>query len=125
MIDRDEALRLFDRRREAYLSEDFDTYLNLFSEGVVLQTPMGEPVRGRDAYGELVRRSARTVRPVSFEFHEIAVHDSKVLSEWTITLERRADGVPMSYRGMSICELTDGRISRWREYFNPADLRLT
>jgi len=123
VLDRDEAVRLFERRRDAYLAEDLDAYIELFAEDLVLKTPMGEPIRGREAFRELVRRSYGVTRPVSFEFHEIAVHGPKVLAEWTITLENKADRKQLSYRGMSVCELRDGLIQSWREYYDPADLR--
>jgi limonene-1,2-epoxide hydrolase len=122
-ITRDEAVALFERRRDAWLAEDFDAYVGLFANDVVLQTPIGEPHRGREAYEALVRRSYEAMRPVSFDFHEIAVHGDKVLSEWTITVEVRADGTRIPYDGMSICEIRDGLIATWREYFDPASLR--
>jgi uncharacterized protein (TIGR02246 family) len=122
-MDRDEAVALFEKRRDAWLREDLDAYLALFADDLVLQTPMGEPLRGLAAYAELVRRSYEHVRPVAFEFHEIAVHGSRVLAEWTITIGVRATGRQIPYRGMSICEVEDGRIRSWREYYDPADLR--
>ena len=33
------------------------------------------------------------------------------------TVERRADGQAVTWRGMSACELRDGRIVWWREYY--------
>jgi uncharacterized protein (TIGR02246 family) len=122
-FDRQEAVALFERRRDAWLAEDFEGYLGLFAPDVVLQTATGKPYQGRDAYGDLVRRSYQAMRPVAFDFHEIAVHGSSVLAEWTITIERRADARQLSYRGMSICEIRDGLIQWWREYFDPALLR--
>ena len=123
MVDRDEAERLFNKRVEAWLSEDLDAYMDMFAEDLLMQTPMGEPVRGRAAYRELVRRSLRHVRPLSFEVHEIAVHGSMVLAEWTQTHELRANRRRLRYRGMSICEMRDGLIRSWREYYDPADLQ--
>ena len=123
MVDRDEAQGLFDKRVQAWLSEDLDTYMDMFAEDLLMQTPMGEPLQGRAAYGELVRRSLQHVRPVGFEVHEIAVDGSKVLAEWTQTHEVRADGRRLRYRGMSICEIRDGLIHAWREYYDPADLQ--
>jgi hypothetical protein len=52
------------------------------------------------------------------------VHGTKVLAEWTITIKVRATGKQIAYRGMSICELDGSLIKTWREYYDPADLRL-
>jgi uncharacterized protein (TIGR02246 family) len=122
-VDRTEAVALFERRRDAWLREDVQGYLDLFADDVVLQTPARPPVHGRAAYERLVRASLDHVRPVSFDFHHLAVHGDTVLAEWTIGLEVRADGRSISYRGMSVCELRDGLIQSWREYFDPLDLQ--
>lgn len=122
-MERAEAVDLFERRRQAWLREDAGAYLALFSDDVVLQVPGREPVAGIDAYAALVRTSLAHVRPVAFDFHQLAVHGDVVLAEWTIDLEVRADGRPISYRGMSVCEIAEGRIRTWREYYDPADLR--
>jgi uncharacterized protein (TIGR02246 family) len=119
----DDAVELFHRRRDAWLAEDLNGYLDLFDDDVVLQTPVGAPVRGREEYGALVRRAYRATRPVAFDFHTIAVDGDRVLAEWTIELEVRADGRRIRYRGMSTCRVRDRRIIEWREYYDPADLR--
>jgi uncharacterized protein (TIGR02246 family) len=121
--DHDAAAAVFERRRDAWLREDLDAYIRLFADDVVLETPMGEAVHGREAYTALVRRSYEALAPVSFVFHEIAARGPKVLAEWTITMRVRADGREISYRGMSICELSDGLIRTWREYYDPSHLR--
>jgi len=122
-MDRTDAVRLFESRRDAWLAEDVDAYLALFSDDVILQVPGRDPVVGIAAYAEMVRTSLAHVRPVRFDFHQLAVHGDVVLAEWTIDLEVRADGRPISYRGMSVCEIAEGRIRRWREFYDPADLR--
>jgi ketosteroid isomerase-like protein len=44
-----------------------------------------------------------------------------VLAEWECEIEWRADGRRSVWRGMSVCRIRDGLITRWREYWNPAD----
>jgi limonene-1,2-epoxide hydrolase len=122
VLDPDEVIALFEQRRDAWLRGDLDTYLGLFADDLVIEIPGRDPIHGLARYAELVRASHEHVEPRRFEFHEIAVHGSKVLSEWTIEIARRADGARITYRGMSICEIRDGRIVRWREYYDPADL---
>src|SRR5258706_6581433 len=123
MIDHEEAVLWFDKRVRAWLAEDMDAYLGMFAEDVVFKGPTAEPLHGHAAYAELVRRSLEFVRPVTFEVHEIAVHGSRVLAEWTQAHALRADGRQMSYRGMSVCEVRDGLITWWREYYDPANLQ--
>ena len=117
-----DAREIFDRRRRAWLAEDVDAYLDCWVEDLVLETP-GTVVRGRAAYETMVRGSLSWAKPVSFEVHHVGVDGDVVLADWTITVSRRADGESVAWRGMSACELRDGRIVWWREYYqDPAAL---
>lgn len=117
-----DARSIFDRRRRAWLAEDLDAYLDCWVDDLVLETP-GAVVRGRDQYADMVRGSFAWARPRSFEVHHVAADGDVVLADWTITVERRADGEAVTWRGMSACELRHGRIVWWREYYqDPAAL---
>jgi limonene-1,2-epoxide hydrolase len=71
----------------------------------------------------MVRGSFGWAKPVSFEFHHLAVDGDVVLCDWTITVERRNDGEQVAWRGMNACKLRDGQIVWWREYYeDPAAL---
>ncbi|MGH7857352.1 MAG: GNAT family N-acetyltransferase [Candidatus Binatia bacterium] len=123
LVMRDEAIALFEKRRRAWLAEDLEEYLALWTEDTEFRSPAhAEPLRGRDAFAELVRRSFEFARPRRFDFHEIAVVGNRVLAEWTIAIAPRNGGGEIEWRGMSIARLCDGRIAWWREYWNPADL---
>jgi len=116
------AHAVFDRRRRAWLAEDVGGYLDCWVDDLVLETP-GRVVRGRADYEAMVHRSFAWARPRSFEVHHLAADGDVVLADWTITVERRADGQAVTWRGMSACELRDDRIVWWREYYeDPAGL---
>ncbi len=118
-----EATRLFDARRAAWLREDLDGYLALWADDMTFAAPSHpEPLRGRAAFAELVRRSNAVTRPVRFNVLHLAVAGDVVLAEWVITVEHRDTHQPITWRGMSRCTLRDGLIHEWREYWNPADL---
>ena len=118
-----DAAALFEKRRQAWLREDVDAYLALWTEDMSFQSPFhAEPLRGREAFASLVRASAGRTRPVRFDFDNLAVVGDVVLAEWTIAVVRRDDGRAVAWRGMSACGLRDGRIAWWREYWNPMDL---
>jgi ketosteroid isomerase-like protein len=116
-----EAQELFQRRRASWLAEDVAGYLDLFAPDLEIRVPgRPEPVQGRDRYEKLVRASLGWARPRSFEFHHLAVAGDVVLAEWTISVERRDTGAVLGWRGMSACQLAEGRIRWWREYWDPA-----
>ncbi len=115
---------LFERRRDAWLKEDTESYLALWAEDMLIELPgRKEPIRGRDAYAEIVDKAFASLRPVSWEFHRLAVDGDHVLSEWTISGEVRASGKAATWRGMAICRIEDGLLKEWREYWDPASLR--
>src|ERR687887_625635 len=112
MPTREEAIRLFEQRREAWLREDLDAYLALWAEDMTFQSPAhAEPLRGRPAFADLVRQSLAFARPLAFDFMHIAVAG-----------DRRAGGRRIEWWGMSVAEVRGGLIRRWREYWNPADV---
>jgi uncharacterized protein len=122
MLTRDDAIALFEKRRDAWLREDVDGYLALWAEDMTFQSPVHPAPFDRAAFGDLIRQSAAVSRPLRFEFDHIAVHGPMVLAEWTIAIERRADGRTLGWRGMSVAEIRDGLIVMWREYWNPLAL---
>ena len=122
MLTQSSAIELFERRRAAWLGEDVDGYLALWAEDMSFQSPVhAEPLVGKTAYSELIHRSMTMIQPVAFDIYHLAVEDPLVLAEWRAEVEWRADGRRSSWRGMSVCEIRDGLITFWREYWNPAD----
>ena len=120
----DDAREVFDRRITAWLAEDLDAYMACWVDEMVIDVP-GRTIEGRDAYRALAAGSFAWGRPVAFAVHHLAVDGDIVFADWTITVERRADRVEVSWRGMSVCALdADARIVWWREYYeDPAALR--
>ena len=122
MLARDAVIALFERRRDAWLRQDLDGYLALWTADMRFQSPTHREPIDRAAFAALVQRSFELARPVSFDFHRIAIDGDAVLAEWTIAMEARDGGRRIAWRGMSVCTMRDGLIASWREYWNPADL---
>lgn len=121
-VTREEALHLFERRRDAWLASDLDAYLALFAPDLVFQSPAHQQPLDHAAFTMLVRSSAANLAPVLFEFTELAVHGETVLAEWRIAAVHRASGKRLEWWGMSRCTIRGGRIATWREYWNPGDM---
>ena len=123
MTTREEVTLLFEERRDAWLRGDLDAYLALWAEDMTYQSPLHvEPLRGRAAFARLVRQAFVLSRPLAFDFTHIAVVGDVVLAEWRLAVERRDGGRRIEWWGMSVAEVQGGRIRRWREYWNPADV---
>jgi uncharacterized protein (TIGR02246 family) len=87
MLTREAAAALFERRRQAWLREDLEGYLALWSEDMTFASPVhAEPLRGRRAFADLVRQSLAMSRPLRFTVEHLAVSEDIVLAEWEITI---------------------------------------
>ncbi|MBW1884128.1 MAG: nuclear transport factor 2 family protein [Deltaproteobacteria bacterium] len=107
------------------MAGDAAAYLALWSEEMVIHLPgREEPIAGKAAYAKMIDESMAEMRPIAWEFHSIAIDGERVLAEWTIKGEYIKASKAVSWRGMSICTIRDGLIVHWREYWDPAALRL-
>ena len=122
-ISRDEAEALFEKRRKAWLASDAEAYMALWADDLLIELPGREPIRGKTAYAHLIDRSMESMRPVSWEFHHLAVDGDRVLAEWTIEGEYTARSKVVRWSGMSVCRIESGLIHEWREYWDPSAVR--
>jgi hypothetical protein len=113
----EEARTVFARRVDAWLAEDVDAYVACWHDDMRIEMPTGV-IEGVEKYRKLVVGSFAWAAPVSFVVHHLAFDDSSgvVFADWTIRARRRADDVTVEWRGLSVCELRDGRIAWWREH---------
>ena len=113
----DEARAVFARRIAAWLAEDVDAYVACWHDDMRIEMPTGV-IEGAARYRKLVAGSFAWAEPVSFDVHHLAVDGPNdiVFADWTIRARRREDDVLVEWRGLSVCELRDGRISWWREH---------
>jgi ketosteroid isomerase-like protein len=75
-------------------------------------------VEGARAFWEAYRD---TFGEVASSFRNVIVNDGRAALEWTTT-GTSAAGAPISYEGVSILEMADGKITSFRAYFDPHDL---
>jgi limonene-1,2-epoxide hydrolase len=73
---------------------------------------------GADEFWETYRD---TFGEVTSTFRNIIVSDGRAALEWTTTGTSSA-GAPIAYEGVSILEMADGKITRFRAYFDAHDL---
>jgi len=113
----DEARTVFARRVDAWLAQDVDAYVACWHDDMRIEMPSGT-IDGAAKYRKLVEASFGWAAPVSFAVHRLAVDPdtSIVFADWTIRARRRADDVVVEWRGLSVCELHEGKISWWREH---------
>ena len=113
-----DALQVLERDR------DPTGITSLFTEN----SEVGNIVSSRDFIGlEGAREFWETYRDtfgeVASTFRNVIVSDGRAVLEWT-TMGTSAAGAPISYEGVSILEMVDGKITRFCAYFDPRDLGL-
>jgi limonene-1,2-epoxide hydrolase len=111
-----EALQVLER------DSDPTAMLDLFMEnseaGNIVSTREFIGVEGAREFWETYRNS---FGEVDSTFRNVIVSNGRAALEWTTTGTSPA-GTPIAYEGVSILEMADGRITRFRAYFDPHDL---
>lgn len=79
---------------------------------------MTEPDRGPDGASRFWTKYRESFTRVHSEFRNVVESDDAALLEWTTDVTTAA-GVSTSYDGVSVLEFGDGKIRRFRAYFNP------
>ena len=108
---------VFMRRVDAWLAADLDAYMACWAADMVIELPTGR-IEGVDTYRKLVSAGFAWAEPVAFDVHHLAfeTNGNVALADWTIRARRREDGVEIGWRGLSVCEFHDEKITWWREH---------
>jgi limonene-1,2-epoxide hydrolase len=113
-----DALAALERERNA---EQITALFGSESEvGNIVSPRQFSGVEGARAFWEAYRD---TFGEVASSFRNVIGNDGRAALEWTTT-GTSAAGAPISYEGVSILEMADGKITRFRAYFDPHELGL-
>ncbi len=102
---------------EMWAAPDPDAMAGLFREdGVYFNVPTDKPFRGREAIHQWLSSVANHLTRIDVELIHIASRDEWVLSE---RVDKHVVGdrtlvLPV----MSICQVQEGRIAIWRDYYD-------
>lgn len=80
-----------------------------------------EQFHGPDGAREFWTKYRAAFGTVHSEFRNIIGSNGAAALEWT-TEGTNPEGAPFRYDGVSMMDIRDGKITRFRAYFNPADL---
>ena len=111
----DDLRAIFQRRVDAWLAADLDAYMDCWADDMVIELPSGV-IEGAAKYRKLVSAGFGWATPVSFDVHHLAFDGDVALADWTIRARRKEDEALIEWRGLSVCELRDGKIAWWREH---------
>ena len=125
MIDYATAGTLLEAYGTAWQTFDGDAWVALFTDDAEYHgDPFGEPLVGHNALRAFMLESAETQRDVDFTVERHWVSGSTVLAAWHASWVRRQEGDLVRCAGFLAADVTsDGRISRFHEWWMPAPAR--
>jgi len=80
-----------------------------------------EKFHGTDGVRDFWTKYRDTFQTLRSTFRNQIEHGDRIALEWN-TQGTSAQGAPIEYDGVSMLEVADGKISRFRAYFDPAAL---
>lgn len=100
---------------------DVEGIVSLFDGDAEISNPHDlTPHRGPEGARHFWRAYRDSFEEIHSDFSRIVERDGTAMLEWTST--GRIHGKPVTYAGVSVVEMADGRVKRFRAYFDPAKL---
>ena len=118
LVDRAESenVALIRRFLEACVRADPDEFAGYFTEDAIWWNAPWEPVEGREAIRETLRRGADRMIALPWEIRHIVADGDIVMVERVDNFQVRERRV--SVPCMGIFELRQGKIAAWRDYWD-------
>lgn len=102
---------------------DLDGMVSMFGDSAEISNPTdAEPHRGTEGARRFWDAYRRSFSDIHSEFRNITESDSVAMLEWT-SRGHAVEGAEVQYDGVSVIEFGDGRVQRFRAYFDPSDLQ--
>jgi ketosteroid isomerase-like protein/rubrerythrin len=97
---------------------DLDRIVSVFDDSAEISNPTHDvPRRGREGAREFWRAYRDSFEVIRSDFSRVVEADGAAMLEWT-SHGRILGGRPIDYSGVSVLELQDGKVHRFRTYFD-------
>lgn len=104
----------------AWTAQDWDRVVSLFAPDGVLHSVMLEPIVGRDAFAERVRKLAVGLERIELRVKAIGVIDGRVFVERVDDFDTNGNHCELPVVG--ILRVEDGLVTEWLDYYDRATL---
>lgn len=108
---------LIRQARDAWVARDADVLAQLFTPDGELIVP-GQRWKGQARIREEVARFAQQYSNVKIDIRRMIVEDNQAAVEWYYEDTEKSTGLRNKADDVIVVDFKDGRISRWREYFD-------
>jgi limonene-1,2-epoxide hydrolase len=102
-----------------WAAPDPDELAGYFTEDAVYHNIPMDPVQGREAIKQFIAGFTAAFDGIDFQIHRQISDGNVVMNERTDTM-RREDGGAIPLPVMGVFEVVDGKIAKWRDYFDMA-----
>ena len=128
----EENVDVIKRMFKAFGQGDIPAVLDIFSEDIEFQSPVtrvehaeiswARPRRGREQVAQFFKELAEKVQPEPFEVLEIIAQEDKVVVEGRNRGNVKSTGRTYEHDWVMIFTLRKGKITRFRHYYDTADI---
>ena len=119
-----EGQSILDQYGRAWSSGDASQVAALYTEDAVREDiPTGTTSRGRDEIEAFATRLFETDADVRLEVTDGFVGETWAVVEWTFSGTRQETGGDVTFRGVSVLELEDGKIDRETDYYDLPEMQ--
>lgn len=112
-----DILILIKQARDAWIARDADALAQLFTSDGEIILP-GQRWQGQATIRQQVAHFAQSYSDVKIEIRRTIVEGNQALIEWHYQDTEKATGLRNQADDAIVVDFKDGRISRWREYFD-------
>lgn len=113
----EEIRTLIEKARDAWVAQNADAIAQLFTPDGELIVP-GQKWQGQARIRQEVSRFAQQYSNVKIEIRRIIFKDNQAVVEWYYEDTEKATGRRNKADDVIVIDFKNGRISRWREYFD-------
>ena len=102
---------------------DLDGMVALYADESATSNPTdASPHRGPSGARRFWDAYRRSFTEIHSEFRNVVATDDVAILEWT-SRGNAVEGAPVEYDGVSVVEYQDGKVKRFRAYFDPSALQ--
>jgi ketosteroid isomerase-like protein len=106
--------------QQAEESRDVGPLAEMFTEDAELSNlALAEPMRGSEGVSRFWQDYLSVFQTIRSEFTHVVEGEDSAALEWVSEGQLRS-GEPFSYRGISVLEITAGKVRRFRAYYDSA-----
>lgn len=124
-MNRDDVVRLFDRRLQALNDHDVEEFADTYSENAVVESPLGGTHQGRAAIAGVVASFLTALSDATFTSDELVIDGDRVVQVMTLSgtdtggfMGMAPSGRPAQLPLVIVCHVAGGLVTHERRIYD-------